>query len=79
VERDPHQGGLDHLVVAEGAIQLRGIEARDPIPQREIGRGRLLRLESDDPVDRLDDTKWLPGEEQLPRERRPVQLPRGDA
>ena len=44
VERHPHQGGLDHRVVGVSAVQLRRVEPRHAVPEREIRGGGGLGL-----------------------------------
>jgi hypothetical protein len=72
VERRAHQRGLDDRTLAEGPIEPGRVEVDEPRPEREIRRRRLLRLE---PAERLDGRGRVevgPLEEQLPRQRRPV-------
>ncbi len=78
VQGDPHQGGPHDPQLREGPVELGGVEVGHPVPQREVGRGRLLRLERDHPPHRLGDADLLPSHQQLPFEGGPVELPCGD-
>ena len=53
------------------------IEAGDAIPQRDVGRCGLLRLQCDDPVDGLDDVQLLAAQQQLSAQRRAIELASG--
>ena len=60
MERDPQELGLDDRLVRERGVEVGWIEALDPVPQRDVGRRRFLRLERDDATDRLDDLDRFP-------------------
>jgi hypothetical protein len=79
VQRDPHQGRLDDGAVGEGLVQLRGLEPGHPVPQRDVRRRRVLRLDRDDAVNRLRHGQPLAVQQELPGQRRAVQLTGGEA
>jgi hypothetical protein len=78
VQGDPQQGGLDDPVLGEGEIQLDRSETGDPVPQRQIGSGRLLGLQPDQSPDRVDHLDRFALHQQLPAQQRPVELPLGE-
>ena len=57
----------------ERVVQRGAVEALQPRPQRLERRPRLLRLQAADPLDRRDRVELRALEQQLPRERRPVE------
>ena len=63
----------------EGGVEVGRVEVRDAVPQRDVGRRRLLRLYGDDLADGVGGAQPLAGEQELPGERRSVELPGGDA
>jgi hypothetical protein len=65
-------------MVGEGAVEVRGVEPGQPIPQGQVGRRRLLRLDRGDPVDGLDDVQLLAPKQQLAAQGRPVELAGGE-
>jgi len=74
VERDPDQRRLDDGANREGGIQVDRVEIRDPVPEGDVGRCRLLGLDRDDPADRVRHRQRLPLDEELAAKGRPVQL-----
>jgi hypothetical protein len=77
VQRQPDQRCLDHGSIRERRIKVGRVEVGQPVPEGQVGRRRLLCLESDDPAHGLDHVKCLAAEEQLPAQRGPVELPAG--
>ena len=77
VDRDPHQVPADHVVRGVGRVQVGRIEVGDACPQGEVWTDRILRLEGDDAVDRLDDVETLATEQELAGEGGPVEGPFG--
>lgn len=75
VQREPQQARLDHRVIGERPVQVGRIEPREPVPQGDVRRGRLLGLGRDDPADALDDRQRLSLEQQLSRQRDVAWLP----
>jgi hypothetical protein len=71
VHRDPDRRRLDDLVVGEGSVEVGRVEAGEPVPEREVWRRRLLRLQGDDTADRFDRVQRFAAEEELPAERGP--------
>ena len=57
--------------------QLCAIEVAEPRPETEVRPGRVLRLQAGEQADRVDGGEVCALEEQLARERRPVQFARG--
>ncbi len=47
MQRDAHQRRLDDVAGGERGVEIAGIEPGQSVPQSEIGRGRLLRLQGD--------------------------------
>lgn len=45
MERDAHERCLDDRPLGEGLVEVCGIEASEPVPQCNVGRCRLLRLQ----------------------------------
>ena len=78
VKGQPNERGLDHLVAREAGVEICRVEPRDAVPQRDVGRRRLLGLNRDDATDRLRHRQRLPRQQQLALERRPIQLAGGD-
>ena len=78
VQGEAYQGRLDHGPVDEGRVQVGRVEGGQPIPQGEVRRRGLLRLDRYDAANGLDDAKRLPVQEQLAPERGPVELSRGE-
>ena len=80
VERDAHRAvALTTAWSAKARVEVRRIEAGDPVPERDVRRGRLLRLQRDDPADRLDDIERLAPQQQLAGEGGAVELTGGEA
>jgi hypothetical protein len=65
-------------MVGEGTVEVRGVEPGQPIPQGQVGRRRLLRLDGGDPVDGLDHVELLAPKQQLATQRCPVELAGGE-
>jgi len=59
VQRDPHERRLDHYAVLECGVEVGRVERGQPIPQGEVRRRGLLRLQPDHPVDGVDHTHRL--------------------
>ncbi len=78
VQRDPHEGRLDHRRVPERGVELAGVERREPGPEREVGRGRLLGLQRHDAPDALGHGQRDALEQQLPGEQRAVEVAGGE-
>jgi hypothetical protein len=68
VERDAHERGLDDELARECAIEIGGIEPGDAIPEREIRRCGLLRLDGDDTSNGIARADVLTLEQQLSTE-----------
>ena len=64
---------------AKAASRSAGSKPIDPVPEGEIRRRRLLRLQGHDPVDGLDNVESLPAQQELPAEGGPVELSRGES
>ena len=79
MERDAQERGLDDDAGGEGCVEVGGIEADHPVPEGEIRRRRLLRLQGHDPADGLDNVESLPAQQELPAEGGPVELSRGES
>ena len=78
VQRDPQQLGLDDVLGGEGRVEVGRVERIDPVPECDVRRGRFLRLERDDPMDRIDDADRLAPEQKLPRKGRSVEQTSGE-
>jgi hypothetical protein len=78
VQRDPHQRRLDDLLLGEGRVEVGRVEDGQPVPQREVRRGGLLRLQRHHASDGVHDVECLPLQEQLAAERGPVEPAGGD-
>jgi hypothetical protein len=74
VERRPQRSRLDDRPVGERLAQLLLAEGGDTRPQRDVRRRRVLRLERDEPRDRLHDRQVPALQQHLAREQRAVQL-----
>lgn len=79
VQRDPHETRLDDLMAGEGSVEVGRVEAGEPVPQREVGRRRLLRLQCDHAPYRIPDAERLPLQQQLPGKRGAVEPSRRDS
>ena len=69
---------LTTRVLGEGAVEVGRVEGGQPVPQREVRRRGLLRLQRDDAVDGLDHVERLAAQQQLPGQRGPVELSGGE-
>ena len=74
MQGDAQQLGLDRSLLGEGGVEVRWIERVETIPQGDVRGRRLLGLEGDQAMDRVDDVEWLTPQQELPREGRPVEL-----
>jgi hypothetical protein len=79
VQRDAYQCRLDHRAVGECEVEVGRIEVGQPIPQGEIRRRGLLRLQRDRVADGVDDLYRFTTQQHLPAERGPVELSFGEA
>src|SRR5215213_1077115 len=73
-QRLPHHGGLEDGASRELALERLAPEARRARPDADVRRRRPLRLHSDQALDHRLRQESLPLEQQLPGERRAVQL-----
>ncbi len=73
VERDPEGRPFHDLVRRVCPVERNGIEALDAVPERDVRRCRLLRLQRDHAPDGLGDVQPRPLEEQLAGEGGTVQ------
>lgn len=78
VESEPHHGRLDHAVVRERGVESGRVEGGEPVPQRDVRRGRLLGLERDHTTYALGGVQRLAPQQQLPGQRGAVEPSRGD-
>ena len=62
---------LTTLPSRDRRVQVGRLESRQPRPQADLRRRRLLRLQPTDPLDRIDDADIGGLEQELARERRP--------
>jgi hypothetical protein len=69
-----HQRSLDDPAPLEPPRQRIALESLDPRPEADVTGGRVLRLEAADPLDRALDRRSRALEQELAREKRPVQL-----
>jgi hypothetical protein len=65
---------LHDRVVSERRVEDGRPDAVDPVPQRDVRRGRLLRLQRDHPPGRVDNRKRLSAQEVLNHARLPARL-----
>ena len=79
VQGEAYQRCLDHLAVGECGVQVGGLEVGEAVPEREVRRYGLLRLQGGDPPDSLDRVHRFAAQQQLPRQGGRVQLPDGEA
>ena len=75
MQRPAHHGRLHHLAAQDRALERIAREARHARPEPDVRRRRPLRLHPGEPLDRWQHADALALEQQLPRERRAVQLP----
>ena len=78
VQRRAHQRALDEPPTRDGAVQVPGLERREPRPQADVGRRGLLRLEPTDPLDGVDHAEIRRLEQQLTSERGPTEPARAE-
>ena len=74
VERRAHERRLHDAPASDGAHEVIGAEALDARPEPEVRRRRPLRLEPSRPLERLRHRERSTCEQELARERRPVEL-----
>ncbi len=70
VERQAVDGGLHHVARADRRLERFTREALEARGQRDVRRGRVLRLERGEAADRLGGIEALPLEQHLPRGQR---------
>ena len=80
VDGAAHQRDPDHLTIVDQRCQVTGLEAVDARPQAVVRRERVLRLQADQVLGRLQHEVWRAtaiagGQQQLPSEQGPVQVP----
>jgi hypothetical protein len=78
VNRVPHERRLNEAPPLEGAGQRVAIEALEPRPQSDVRRGRILRLQASDLLDRPRQPLRAPLEQELAGQEHPVQLTTGE-
>jgi hypothetical protein len=74
VQRHAHERRLHDLAPREGGLQRVAIETVQPRGEREVRRGRVLRLQRREPPDRLGGGEALAREQQLARGERRGEL-----
>ena len=74
VKRAAHDGRFDDVPFQHGTFERLSPKACDARPEPDVGRGRPLALKPGEPLDRRESADLLALEEELPRERRAVQL-----
>ena len=77
MKRAAHETRADHLAAFDRRPELLAAEVFEARPERDVWRGRPLRLQRREPFDRRDDADAGALEKQLSREHRAVQLPKG--
>jgi hypothetical protein len=65
-------------VAGEGGVEVGRVEVGEPVPQCEVRRGGLLRLQRDHATHRVSDAERLAPQQHLPTEHGSVESPRGD-
>jgi hypothetical protein len=78
VDRPAHDADAHCLAVEQRRLELRRCEALDPGSKRDVRIPRYLRLEADELPDDLERRLLDALEEELTRERRPVQRAVGE-
>jgi hypothetical protein len=73
VQGDAHPGSFEHRTVGESGVEVSRVEGRQPVPQREVRRGRLLRLQRDHAIGTVAHVQRLATQQQLPAEDGAVQ------
>ena len=79
VEGAATEGGLDQTAVVQGQAELVGVEVRKAGPEPDVGRGRLLGLQSADGFGRRNGVERRSSQQQLASERGPVEGTSGQA
>ena len=74
VDRGPHQRRLDDRPPLERARECVALEPVQPRPQADVHRGRVLRLDPADPLERPRDRRPRPLQQVLAGEEGPVQV-----
>ena len=77
MERDPEELRLDDRSLLERLGELLLAEVREPRPECDIGRQRVLSLQRAEPLDRLLDAEPAALQQQLPLEQRTIELAQG--
>lgn len=77
MERDPKELRLDDRALLERVGELFFAEVREPRPERDIGRQRILSLQCTEPLDGLLDAQPAALEQQLPLQQRAIELAQG--
>jgi hypothetical protein len=75
MQRDPPQRGLNHLSARKSDVEFERVERGETVPQRDIRRGGLLRLQGEHATDCVNDAEWLPLQKELAGERGAIELP----
>ena len=78
VHRDPHKLRPDHPVACERIVEFGRVEPGEPVPQRDIGRCGLLRLQGHHAPHRVGNVQGFAIQQQLAGQGGPVELARGD-
>jgi hypothetical protein len=74
VHRDPHELRPDHLVTGERGVKFGRVEASQPVPQGDVCRRRLLRLQCHHASCRVGDAQRFTIQQELAGQRGPVEL-----
>jgi hypothetical protein len=78
VDRLAHERSLHDRLSFERPIEVVALEAREPRPQADVHRWRILRLEPAHPLEHSGNRRLLSPEKQLSREQRSIQLAPGE-
>ena len=78
VDRPAHDAEPRRAAFQQRRFELRRLEPGDARPERDVGVARHLRLQPDEVPDDLERRPFDPLEQELARERRPVQRPVGE-
>ena len=73
MQRPAHEPRADHRMALDRRPEPLARESGEARPERDIWRGRPLRLERGDPLDRVDDVEPGAPQQQLAREGRAIQ------
>jgi hypothetical protein len=77
VQGGPHEGPANHQALFDRLAQVLAAEVGDSRPQADEGRLGLLGLQAGQPLQRGDDRDVVAGQQQLPGQGGPVELPAG--